>query len=230
MKKLLLEYFNIIAYTITGLIFGFSFFLLFINFYHYRDVNTIYIKQDSDKKAEQELNKKIEAIKTNASSFDINSYKGKEDSYSLASVKSRLTLCVQSIDTETFKNILSKEKLTIKDIYDMQQFHQSQIANECLIKQLYELTLTDNPKVNITTLKPITSFLEDNINQLTKSTDYVQKVIKNNSSYMFNSEIAKTDLYEQTKDSYYTLLNNYILSIDFIYDVSEWYKNTVGGV
>ena len=230
MKKLLLEYFNIIAYTITGLIFGFSFFLLFINFYHYRDVNTIYIKQDSDKKAEQELNKKIEAIKTNASSFDINSYKGKEDSYSLASVKSRLTLCVQSIDTETFKNILSKEKLTIKDIYDMQQFYQSQIANECLIKQLYELTLTDNPKVNITTLKPITSFLEDNINQLTKSTDYVQKVIKNNSSYMFNSEIAKTDLYEQTKDSYYTLLNNYILSIDFIYDVSEWYKNTVGGV
>lgn len=230
MKKLLLEYFNIIAYTITGLIFGFSFFLLFINFYHYRDVNTIYIKQDSDKKAEQELNKKIEAIKTNTSSFDINSYKGKEDSYSLASVKSRLTLCVQSIDTETFKNILSKEKLTIKDVYDMQQFYQSQIANECLIKQLYELTLTDNPKVNITTLKPITSFLEDNINQLTKSTDYVQKVIKNNSSYMFNSEIAKTDLYEQTKDSYYTLLNNYILSIDFIYDVSEWYKNTVGGV
>lgn len=230
MKKLLLEYFNIIAYTITGLIFGFSFFLLFINFYHYRDVNTIYIKQDSDKKAEQELNKKIETIKTNASSFDINSYKGTEDSYSLASVKSRLTLCAQSIDTETFKNILSKEKLTIKDIYDMQQFYQSQIANECLIKQLYELTLTDNPKVNITTLKPITSFLEDNINQLTKSTDYVQKVIKNNSSYMFNSEIAKTDLYEQTKDSYYTLLNNYILSIDFIYDVSEWYKNTVGGV
>ena len=33
MKKFLLEYANLIAYTITGLIFGLSFFLIFINFY-----------------------------------------------------------------------------------------------------------------------------------------------------------------------------------------------------
>ena len=34
MKKVLLEYANVFAYTITGLVFGLSFFLLFINFYH----------------------------------------------------------------------------------------------------------------------------------------------------------------------------------------------------
>ena len=34
MKKILLEYANIIGYTITGLVFGLGFFLLFINAWH----------------------------------------------------------------------------------------------------------------------------------------------------------------------------------------------------
>ena len=40
MKKILFEYINIFAYVIVGLAFGFSFFLLFLNFYHYKEVNT----------------------------------------------------------------------------------------------------------------------------------------------------------------------------------------------
>ena len=34
MKKVLLEYASMIGYTVTGLVFGVAFFLLFINFYH----------------------------------------------------------------------------------------------------------------------------------------------------------------------------------------------------
>lgn len=228
MKKILIEYSNVIAYTITGLVFGFSFFLLFLNFYHYRDVNMTYQKQDSDRNVEEDLKIKLNQVKINISGFDINTYKGNEDPTSLASVKSRLDICVKKIDTQEFQNILSKNSINIKDIYEMQQFYQVQISNECLVKQLYEISLPD--KLNLSSLKTMAPFLENNINQLLKSTDYVQKVIKNNSSYAFSSETSKIDLYDQTKDSYYTILNSYVSAIDVMYDLSTWYKEVSGGV
>ena len=228
MKKILIEYSNVIAYTITGLVFGFSFFLLFLNFYHYRDVNMTYQKQDSDRNVEEDLKIKLNQVKINISGFDINTYKGNEDPTSLASVKSRLDICVKKIDTQEFQNILSKNSINIKDIYEMQQFYQVQISNECLVKQLYEISLPD--KLNLSSLKTMAPFLENNINQLLKSTDYVQKVIKNNSSYAFSIETSKIYLYDQTKDSYYTILNSYVSAIDVMYDLSTWYKEVSGGV
>lgn len=230
MKKLLIEYSNIIAYAMTGLIFGFSFFLLFLNFYHYRDVNEVYIKQDQDLKVGQELKDQLSRVLENTKGFDINTYQGLEDPYSLSSVKSRLNICVKKIDTEEFDKILSKAEVNMKDIYEMQQYFQVQIANECLVKQLYEISLTENNQLKLSSLNKLSPFLEDHIDQLIKSTDYVQKVMKNNSSYSFSSETSKIDLYNQTKDSYYAILNHYISSINFIYDLSVWYKNIVEGV
>ncbi len=223
MKKLLIEYCNIIAYSITGIVFGFSFFLLFINFYHYKDVNTTYKKQDSDFKINQILKTKLEKINDNANSFNPNVYKGSENIYSLSSIKSRLNICVSKINNDELTKILDKKVIDIKDVYDMQQFYQINIANECLVKQLYEVaTLSD--KFQISGLSNVSPFMEDNINNLIKSSDYLQKVIKNNSSYYFSSNSNKIDLYDQTKDSYYALLNNYTEAVDFIYDVSLWYS------
>ena len=223
MKKLLIEYCNIIAYSITGIVFGFSFFLLFINFYHYKDVNTTYKKQDSDFKINQILKTKLEKINDNANSFNPNVYIGSENIYSLSSVKSRLNICVSKINNDELTKILDKKVIDIKDVYDMQQFYQINIANECLVKQLYEVsTLSD--KFQISGLSNVSPFMEDNINNLIKSSDYLQKVIKNNSSYYFSSNSNKIDLYDQTKDSYYALLNNYTEAVDFIYDVSLWYS------
>lgn len=223
MKNLLIEYCNIIAYSITGIVFGFSFFLLFINFYHYKDVNTTYKKQDSDFKINQILKTKLEKINDNANSFNPNVYKGSENIYSLSSIKSRLNICVSKINNDELTKILDKKVIDIKDVYDMQQFYQINIANECLVKQLYEVsTLSD--KFQISGLSNVSPFMEDNINNLIKSSDYLQRVIKNNSSYYFSSNSNKIDLYDQTKDSYYALLNNYTEAVDFIYDVSLWYS------
>ena len=228
MKKLFIEYFNIIGFAITGIIFGFAFFLIFINFYHYKDVNSKYIKQDSDYKVNNVMKDKIKKINQNISFFDPNTYRGTEDVYSLASVKSRLQMCVTKINSEEFYNILDKKEITIKDVYDMQQFYQISISNECLVKQLYEVAnTTENSKVKISSLNEISPFLEDNIEDLIKSTDYLQKVIKINSSYSFTSNSSKIDLYDQTKDSYYALLNQYSSAIDYIYDISVWYKGVV---
>lgn len=229
MKKLMIEYINIIAYTITGLVFGLCFFILFLNFYHYREINEKYVKLDNDNKTLKEINNKLFEIRKNAKMFDYNSYVGGEDPDSLASIKSRLEICVSNIDTDNFNMLMTKKKISIKDVYDMQQFYQKQISNECLVKQIYELSLDDN-NINISKLRTVAPFIENNVNQLIKSTDYVQKVMKSNSNYYFSSESSKTEIYNQTKDSYYSILNDYVSAIDFIYDISMWYKNIVGGM
>ena len=59
MKRVLLEYINIFAYAIIGLVFGFSFFLLFINFYHYKEINeTVNVSEemlDNKQKTEEKI-------------------------------------------------------------------------------------------------------------------------------------------------------------------------------
>ena len=37
------------------------------------------------------------------------------------------------------------------------------------------------------------------------------------------------DIYNQVRDSYYSIVNDYVDVIDFIYDLSVWYKNISGG-
>lgn len=222
-KKVLIEYFNLIGFSITGLVFGFTFFLLFINFYHYKEVNSTYLKQDSDFKINNEIENKLNKINENISSFDVNTYVGLENVYSLASIKSRLNTCVTKINTEEFNKLLNKKEINVKDIYDMQQFYQINISNECLVKQLYEITSPES-KIKISNSNTAMLFMQDDIESLIKSTDYLQKVIKSNSNYTFSSNASKIDLYDSTKDSYYEIINKYNSSIDYIYDVSLWFK------
>ena len=223
MKKLFIEYFNLIGFSITGLIFGFTFFIMFINFYHYNDVNSTYIKQDSDYKTNEEIKNKLQRISENITSFDPNKYTGVENVYSLASIKSRLNTCLTKINNEEFSKMNSKKEIDIKDIYELQQFYQINISNECLIKQLYEIT-SDDSKIKISNMNTTSIFMQDNIENLIKSTEYLQKVIKNNSSYSFSSNSSKADIYDVTKDSYFELMNKYKASIDYVYDVSLWFK------
>ena len=129
MKKLLVEYFNIIGYTITGIIFGFSFFLLFMNFYHYKDVNDIYVKQDNEVKMREDIYFKLSSIKGNIKDFDPNKYTGSSNVYVLSSIKSKIDTCVKKIDTEDLSLIMNKNNISTKDIYDMQQFYQINIIH-----------------------------------------------------------------------------------------------------
>lgn len=223
MKKIFIDYIKIIGFSITGIVFGMTFFIIFINFYHYKDVNSIYIKNESDFKMNERIINKLSIIKENINYFDVNSYNGVEDVYSLASIKSRINTCIEKINTSEFNELLSKDKINIKDVYNMQQFYQINISNECLVKQLYEIT-SDDTKIKINDMQSVNLFMRDNIDSLIKSSNYLQKVIKSNSDYSFVSNSSKRDIYDVTKDSYYELLNNYNESIDYIYDVSLWFK------
>lgn len=222
MKKILVEYSNIISYTVIGIVFGFTFFLLFLNLYHYEDVNDVYKKQDSDYQINKELKEKLNSISLNINSVQLNNTSSNYANFS--SIGLKLNTCVERINTNKFDELLSKKSISISDVYEMQQFYKIDISNECLVKQLYGMTLIENNQY-----ADALSFIEDNIEKLKDSTDYVEKVIKNNSSYSFTSSSTKDDIYNQVRDSYYSIINDYVDAIDFIYDVSVWYKNIAGG-
>ena len=222
MKKILVEYSNIISYTVIGIVFGFTFFLLFLNLYHYEDVNDVYKKQDSDYQINKELKEKLNSISLNINSVQLNNTSSNYANFS--SIGLKLNTCVERINTNKFDELLSKKSISISDVYEMQQFYKIDISNECLVKQLYGMTLIENNQY-----ADALSFIEDNIEKLKDSTDYVEKVIKNNSSYSFTSSSTKNDIYNQVRDSYYSIINDYVDAIDFIYDVSVWYKNIAGG-
>lgn len=220
--KIIKEFSYVFAFSITGLIFGFSFFLLFSNIYSYKEVNSSYEVQDTEFTTYKEMKQKLNSIREIANSFDSNNYKGQEDLFSMVQVQSKLNTCVDKIDTSSFDKLLTKNKIYIKDNYEMQQYYQSVISDECLVKQLYDLTTNKNLKLS--GLDDSSLFLQNEIDNLIKSTDYIQKEIKSNSSYYFPSTNIKETLYDKTRDSYYSLLDDYNNSIDFVYDIALWYQ------
>lgn len=220
--KIIKEFSYVFAFSITGLIFGFSFFLLFSNIYSYKEVNSSYEVQDTEFTTYKEMKQKLNSIREIANSFDSNNYKGQEDLFSMVQVQSKLNTCVDKIDTSSFDKLLTKNKIYIKDNYEMHQYYQSVISDECLVKQLYDLTTNKNLKLS--GLDDSSLFLQNEIDNLIKSTDYIQKEIKSNSSYYFPSTNIKETLYDKTRDSYYSLLNDYKNSIDFVYDIALWYQ------
>lgn len=220
--KIIKEFSYVFAFSITGLIFGFSFFLLFSNIYSYKEVNSSYEVQDTEFTTYKEMKQKLNSIRGIANSFDSNNYKGQEDLFSMVQVQLKLNTCVDKIDTSSFDKLLTKNKIYIKDNYEMQQYYQSVISDECLVKQLYDLTTNKNLKLN--GLDDSSLFLQNEIDNLIKSTDYIQKEIKSNSSYYFPSTNIKETLYDKTRDSYYSLLDDYKNSIDFVYDIALWYQ------
>lgn len=220
--KIIKEFSYVFAFSITGLISGFSFFLLFSNIYSYKEVNSSYEVQDTEFTTYREMKQKLNSIREIANSFDPNNYKGQEDLFSVVQVQSKLNACVDKIDTSSFDKLLTKKKIYIKDNYEMQQYYQSVISDECLVKQLYDLTTNKNLKLS--GLDDSSLFLQNEIDNLIKSTDYIQKEIKSNSSYYFPSTNIKETLYDKTRDSYYSLLDDYNNSIDFVYDIALWYQ------
>lgn len=220
--KIIKEFSYVFAFSITGLIFGFSFFLLFSNIYSYKEVNSSYEVQDTEFTTYKEMKQKLNSIREIANSFDSNNYNGQEDLFSMVQVQSKLNTCVDKVDTSSFDKLLTKNKIYIKDNYEMQQYYQSVISDECLVKQLYDLTTNKNLKLS--GLDDSSLFLQNEIDNLIKSTDYIQKEIKSNSSYYFPSTNIKETLYDKTRDSYYSLLDDYKNSIDFVYDIALWYQ------
>ena len=228
MKKVLLEYANLIAYTITGLIFGLSFFLLFINFYHMEEINTPCDVSTYNSNNRELINNKIATIKNNISVYNQNSYSGNLNIYGLNTAKNNLEKCVEILENESFVNYFNQDVMYIKDVYDFSLDFKNKVLNDCLVMQIKSMFSTDTVATlpNYSIIKP---YVDLNINNLIDSSNYVQANLENVDHYYFSTDINKNNFFDLAEDSYADIVNSYQNSLDLLVEVSNWYRSVVIG-
>lgn len=228
MKKLLLEYASMLAFTITGLVFGLSFFLLFINFYHMEELaETVDIASYNDTN-KASVENKINQIKNNISVYEQSNYQGSLNIYGLNTVKSRLENCVEIIESDDMMKYLNLNNISINDSYNFTVDFRNKILNDCLVMQVTSMINTDTvealPSFNL--IKP---YIQINVNNLLNSYHYVQNNIENSDHYYFTTETNKTNFFDLVEDSYTDTMNNYQVTLDLLVEISNWYRNVVIG-
>lgn len=228
MKKVLLEYTNVFAYTITGLVFGLSFFLLFINFYHMQELaETVDVSSYNDTN-KATVESKIETIRNNISVYNQSTYTGSLNIYGLNTVQLKLQDCLEILESEDMMKYFELDEIGIKDSYNFTLDFKNKILNDCLVMQIKSMFNTDTvamlPNFNI--IKP---YVELNLDTLLDSTNYVQSNIENSDHYYFSTETNKANFFNLVDDSYSDVMNSYQSSLDLLVEISNWYRNVVLG-
>ena len=228
MKKVLLEYANVFAYTITGLIFGLSFFLLFINFYHMQELaETVDVSSYNDTN-KATVESKIETIRNNISVYNQSTYTGSLNIYGLNTVQLKLQDCLETLESEDMMKYFELDEIGINDSYNFTLDFKNKILNDCLVMQVKSMFNTDTvamlPNFNI--IKP---YVELNLDTLLDSTNYVQSNIENSDHYYFSTETNKANFFNLVDDSYSDVMNSYQNSLDLLVEISNWYRNVVLG-
>ncbi len=228
MKKVLLEYANVFAYTITGLIFGLAFFLLFINFYHMQELaETVDVSSYNDTN-KATVESKIETIRNNISVYNQSTYTGSLNIYGLNTVQLKLQDCLEILESEDMMKYFELDEIGIKDSYNFTLDFKNKILNDCLVMQVKSMFNTDTVSMlpNFNVIKP---YVELNLDTLLDSTNYVQSNIENSDHYYFSTETNKANFFNLVDDSYSDVMNSYQNSLDLLVEVSNWYRNVVLG-
>lgn len=228
MKKILLEYASMLAFTVTGLIFGLSFFLLFINFYHMEELaETVDIASYNDTN-KASIETKINQIKNNISVYEQSNYRGSLNIYGLNTVKSRLENCIEIIESDDMMKYFDLDQIGINDSYNFTIDFRNRILNDCLVMQVTSIINTDTVESlpNFSLIKP---YIQIDLNNLLNSYNYVQNNIENSDHYYFTTETNKTNFFDLTEDSYTETMNNYQSALDLLVEISNWYRYTVIG-
>ena len=228
MKKLLLEYVNMFAYTFTGLIFGLAFFLLFINFYHMQELANLVDVSTYNDNTKASIESKIETIRNNINVYNQSTYTGSLNIYGINTVQSKLQSCIDIVESDTMMHYLDLDVIGIKDSYSFTVDFRNQILNDCLVMQIKSMlnteTVTSLPNFNL-----ISSYINLNINNLLSSVDYVQSNLENSDHYNFSTDTNKNNFFNLVSDSYSVTMDNYLNTLDLLVEISNWYRNIVIG-
>lgn len=228
MKKLLLEYANIFAYTITGLVFGCAFFLLFINFYHMQELSEIVDVSSYNDTNKASIENKVQTIKNNIAVYNQSSYSGSLSIYGLNNVQARLENCVEIIESEDMMKYFELDEIGIKDSYNFVVDYRNNILNDCLVMQIVSMFNTDTVE-SLPNYSVIFPFVEVNVNNLLDSVDYIQNNIENSDHYYFTTDSNKNNFFDIVDDSYSNTMNNYQNTLDLLVQISYWYRSVVQG-
>ena len=228
MKKVLLEYVNMFAYTVTGLVFGLSFFLIFINFYHMEELSYTKDVASYNTLNKEDIISKVETIKNNINVYNQDSYTGNLNIYGLNTAKLKLESCIEIIESEEMMKYLQLNNIGINDSYNFTISFKNKILNDCLVIQIKSMFNTDTVATlpNFDIIKP---YVELNVDTLLDSTNYVQSNIENSDHYYFTTENNRANFFDIVSDSYSNTMNDYQNALDLMVEISNWYKGVVVG-
>lgn len=228
MKKMLLEYANIIGYTVTGLIFGLAFFLLFINFYHAKDLSEKVDVSNYLATSKATVEEKINQIKSNTASYNQTTYHGSENFFAMTGIQIRLNSCIEIFESEESKEYLNKTEIGIQDAYHFNIFYQNEILNSCVVMQLNAFG-SDPNAIDVSSIYNISPWIKLNIDHLLTSPSYITNNLRNADAYYVSNASNKSSIFDITRDSYTTTMTNYQAVLDLLVELSSWYKNMVVG-
>lgn len=228
MKKLLLEYANIIGYTVTGLIFGLSFFLIFVNFYHYEEINTAYDVSSYSATNKENAISKINTIKSNISVYDPNNYSGSLNVYGLNNMQLKLQACVEILESEDMMKYFDMTSVQLKDAYNFATDFNNKVLNDCIVMQIKsgfnDEAVSSLPNANI--IKP---YVDTTLNNLVSFDEYITSNLENADHYFFSTNNNKINFFNLTEDSYVSTSGAYQDTLDFLVEISNWYRTIVVG-
>ncbi len=228
MKKILLEYVNVFAYTIIGLIFGLAFFLLFLNFYHMQELDAKVDVTSYNENNRVKVEEKIATIKNNINVYNQSTYNGTLNIYGLNTVQIKLQNCLEILESDEVMKYFKLDKIGVKDSYNFSIDFKNRILNDCLVMQIKSIFNTDTV-ASLPNFSIIRPFVELDIDTLLGTTDYVQSNIENSDHYYFSTTNNKINFFDLAEDSYADVMNSYQSSLDLMVEVSNWYKNVVIG-
>lgn len=222
MRTMFQNYFKTIGMALVGLAFGFAFFYLFLNLYHYQEIRrTTYFDASADASYLQ-LEETLVRIENNISSIQKS---GNNSGINVVFVETGLKSCVNNFRNEEILALKEKKQLDIVDVYNLYNDYENKILNDCIVTKISSI-LFDNDKYEDLDYKKILKYYRDDLLQ---DTSYLKKDLNNNSTYHFSTDSTSITVKNGVRDSFYEVLSAYNRAAKFLEIVSEWYSSELGG-
>lgn len=223
------QYVKIVNYALMGLGFGFACFYLLANSYHYLEIRKDHYVNIDNQPLVKEIEQKLNNVSNNTLSFNTNTYSGNIPNNKMMVISQNLRSCVNSFNNDIYKEIMSKNQITIIDVYNLRESYENNILNDCIVTNLYWTTTITEENFNSTYLNNNKNLIMLHVNSLLNETSYVKKDLLNNSSYFFNTSIASSSVKDNTKDGFYEVMSAYNKAASFVEFISDWFKNVAEG-
>lgn len=225
--EFLRQYFKIIGYMLLGLVFIFSSFYILANAYHYFELRKDYIANVNDITIVQDMDKNLADIKYNANTFNPSNYNGKIPANQMSLIQTNLNNCINAFNNDTIKDIRSKTRITIVDVYKLHESYSDSILSKCIVDNLnWVINIKDDyPSDYLVKSKEINKMY---VQSLLSATSYLKKDLLNNSSYYYNTSISSSSVKDNTRDGFSEVIDAYYDASKYVKYISDWFRKEAG--
>ena len=190
-----------------------------------RDIRSFYYQSDEDLASVEKINNDIESLRDRFNKISLENYTNNQNYDEIKDAYDRINVCVRQLDNKKIFDIMKQDKISIRDVYKLNNIYQTDVINDCLTKSLYNISGSSNNGI----FSDIGPFIKNNIDITLTNSSYLKDSLLNNSSYHFSSDNTKINIFDLNKESYFFIVNSYRKSINLVEDSFDWFINHVGG-